>query len=95
MALRWDQKPMFPGKLPDTFAGRITRHSAISGVIAFAALVVATWSLQDWRGFAVVLAVLAAFNAGEMNVPFEDDEPEPTGVKPEWLYDESGSLRER
>lgn len=76
MALRWDLKRLFPNTSEDTFAGRITRHSAISGGIAFVALIVATWSLKDWRGFVVALAVIAAFNAGEMNVPFEDDEPD-------------------
>lgn len=77
MALRWDLKPLFPGKSEDTFVGRITRHSAISGGVAFVALVAGTWQITTWEAMAVVIAVLAAYNAGEMNVPFDDDDDEP------------------
>lgn len=74
MALRWDLKPLFKNARPDDFEYRFTRRSLISGIVAVGALVVGTWGLPYWQFLIIAVAVIAAFDAGDMAVPFEDDE---------------------
>ncbi len=77
MALRWDLKPVFPNAPEDSDRARITRRSVITGALALAAFVyVMTWDLPVWQTLIIGLAIVAAFDAGDMAVPFEDDESE-------------------
>jgi len=74
MALRWDLKPVFPNASPDSDAARITRRSVISGALAIGAFIfVASLDLPYWQTILIGLGLVAAFDAGDMAVPFEDD----------------------
>lgn len=75
MALRWDLKPVFPNAPEDSDLATITRRTVISGAVATVALViVASWGLPLWQYLIVAVGIVAAFDAGDMRVPFEDDE---------------------
>lgn len=78
MALRWDLRRVAPNLSPDTFPGRITYRSLISAVLAVGGLgVIIVQPIPDWIKLVAALAMVAAFDAGDMAVPFEDeDEPE-------------------
>lgn len=92
MALRWDLRPIFKNAPADSERATITIRSVISGSLALAATIaVASWGLPLWQYAIIAAAIIFAFDAGDMRVPFED---EGEGIKPVWLYDENGEIRE-
>lgn len=75
MALRWDLKPLFKNAKPGSDAGNWTRRSAISATLAVGGLMVGTLNIQWWQFLIIAVAMIFAFDAGDMRFPF-DDEPE-------------------
>lgn len=76
MAIRWDLKPVFPNAREGSELATITRRTVISGALASTVLViVASWGLPLWQYLVIAFGLAAAFDAGDMRVPFEDDEP--------------------
>lgn len=74
MALRWDLKPLFKNAKPGTDADMWTRRSAISSTLAFTGLMVGTMSVHWWQFLIIAVAMVFAFDAGDMRFPFSDDD---------------------
>lgn len=76
MSIRWDLKPLFKNAEEGSDMANWTRRSAISGTVALVAFGIASWNVEIWQMLIMVVVLVAAFDAGDMRFPFDDDEAE-------------------
>lgn len=73
MSVRWDLRPVFKNAEENSDMRNWTRRSVISGIVALVAFGIATWDVEIWQFLIMGFALVAAFDAGDMRFPFEDD----------------------
>lgn len=76
MSIRWDLKPVFKNADEDSELALWTRRSVISATVGIIAFGIASWNVDVWQFLIMAVAFVAAFDAGDMRNPYEDDEDE-------------------